>query len=90
MFKIIFDQLHQCSQEFQMEADLPGSTYNFPSLVASTDMRPDLVMWSNAKQVVIPVELTICFETNFINVSLKQKSTRIYSRPVQLMDTQLA
>ena len=35
-------------------------------------MRPDLVMWSNAKQVVILVELTICFETNFVDASLRK------------------
>ena len=73
VLKMIFDQLqHQCSQEFKIAADLPGSTYSFPSSVSSTDMRPDLVMWSNAKQVVILVELTVCFETNFIDASLRK------------------
>ena len=73
VLKMIFDQLqHQCSQEFQIAADLPGSTYSFPSSVASTDMHPDLVMWSNAKQVVILVELTVCFETIFVDASLSK------------------
>ena len=73
VLKMIFGQLrHQCSQDFQIAADLPGSTYSFPPSVASTDMRPDLVMWSNAKQVVILVELTICFETNFVDASLRK------------------
>ena len=42
VLKMIFYQLqHQCPQEFQIVADLPGSTYTFPPSVASTDMRPD-------------------------------------------------
>ena len=78
MLKIIFDQLqHQCAQEFQIAADLPGSTYSFPSFVASTDMHPDIVMWSNAKQVMILVELTVCFETNLVDASLR-KAKSIY------------
>ena len=35
-------------------------------------MHPDLVMWSNAKQVVILVELTVCFETNFVDASVRK------------------
>ena len=48
-----------------------GSTsiYNFTSSIASTDLCPDLVVWSSTKRVVIPVELTVSFETNFIDPS---------------------
>ena len=35
-------------------------------------MHPDQVMWSNTKQVVILVELTVCFETNFVDASARK------------------
>ena len=74
MFKIIFDQLQQrCAQERQIRADLSGSTYGFPLSVASTDMCSNLVMKINSEQVVIlVVELTVCFETNFVDASLRK------------------
>ena len=43
-----------------MSADLPGEHYCFPQDVATTDSRPDIVIWSD--QSIIIVELTIPFE----------------------------
>ena len=44
----------------QVTADLPGEHYCFPQDVATTDSRPDIVIWS--EQSIILVELTIPFE----------------------------
>ena len=51
---------------YHLIADLPEyPTYIFPPHIASTDLRPDLVIWNDVKQEVWLIELTICFETNF-------------------------
>ena len=44
---------------YQMTTDI-GSEYIFPSHIASTDLRSDIVMWSDHKRTVILMELTIC------------------------------
>ena len=49
---------------YQMTIDI-DSSYHFPRHIAATDLRPDIVMWSDAKKEVIFTELTVCYETNF-------------------------
>ena len=44
----------------QVTADLPGEHYCFPQDVATTDSRPDIVIWSD--QSIILLELTIPIE----------------------------
>ena len=60
----------------QQCTELPGATctctYSFPASVVPTDLRPDLVAWSDWQRVVVPVELTICFETNFVDAGLRK------------------
>ena len=55
-------------------ADLPNITYAFPPNVASTDLRPDIIMWSDSQQFVVLAELTVCFETNFEDASQRKRS----------------
>ena len=45
-----------------MIVDLPGHVYSFPQIIALTDQRPDIIMWSPTSIVLI--ELTVPFETN--------------------------
>lgn len=45
-------------------ADL-SEQYQFPPSLALSDLRPDLVAYSNLTKSVIIVELTVCYETNF-------------------------
>ena len=54
-------------------ADLPGAGYSFPSSVALTDERPDIVMWDSSK--VHLVELTVPFETGLEDAS-QHKATK--------------
>ena len=49
---------------YRLTADL-SDTYNFPSHITPTNLRPDLVLWSDMKKRLYIVELTICFETSF-------------------------
>ena len=57
LFKFISSHLQP---GHQVTADLPGEHYCFPQDVATTDSRPDIVIWSD--QSIILVELTIPFE----------------------------
>ena len=41
------------------------SSYHFSKHIAATDLRPDIVMWSDAKKEIIFAELRVCYETNF-------------------------
>ena len=37
----------------------------FPTCITTTDLRPDIVLWSPIQKSAILVELTLCYETNF-------------------------
>ena len=39
--------------------------YTFPTHIAHTDLRPDLVLWNTDKRTVCLVELTICYKTRY-------------------------
>ena len=56
----------------QITADLPGQ-YNFPQDIATTDQRPDIVIWSAT--TIHLVELTVPFETN-ISIAAERKVQR--------------
>ena len=42
-----------------------GDQYQFPPSLVLSDLRPDLVAYSNLTKSVTMVELTVCYETNF-------------------------
>ena len=51
-------------ESYKVTADLPRyQPYMFPLHIATTDQRPDIVVWSDTVQEVI--ELTVCFETRY-------------------------
>ena len=68
----------------QVTADLPGEHYCFPQDVATTDSRPDIVIWSD--QSIILVELTIPFEPGMdATAERKQaKYANLLHAPIQL------
>ena len=56
----------QVPDDVTVLTDLPnGDQYQFPSSLTLTDLRPDLVAYSNLTKLVTMVELTVCYETNF-------------------------
>ena len=58
---------------FKITSDLPDSSYNFPDhICASDDLRPDIVIWSDVSRQVWLVELTVCFETNAVDASIRK------------------
>jgi len=52
--------------------DLPDVPYNFPSVITPTDLRPDIVIWSQTLQSATLVELTVCYETNYVQAQTRK------------------
>ena len=47
--------------------------YQFPSCLANSDLRPDLVIFSSLTKSATILELTVCFETNFSEAHLRKE-----------------
>ena len=56
----------------RMSSDL--SEYLFPQHIAATTLRPDIVLWDDAKKRLFLIELTICFETSFVEAAQRKTS----------------
>ena len=56
---------------FQLTVDL-DDTYEFPTHITPTSLRPDLVMWTDSHKVLYLVELTACFESGFEEVAARK------------------
>ena len=52
-------------------ADLPGQAYCFPVHIATTDERPDIVIWMDYQCTL--VELTVPFEDNFADAECRKR-----------------
>ena len=51
--------------DYTIVSDLAGAdTYTFPPILAATDLRPDIVVFSEVKQHATIIELTVPFESN--------------------------
>ena len=59
-------------ESFEMSADLPDLPYNFPLMITPTDLRPDIVLWSQTLQSATLVELTVCYETNYVQAQTRK------------------
>ena len=49
-----------------------GEGCQFPCCIVSTDLRPDIVWWDFSNKSVCFTELTVCFETNFVNAAVRK------------------
>ena len=52
---------------------LPDHTYTFPCHITPTNLRSDLVLWSDAHKKLFIMELTICYETGFIEAAERKR-----------------
>ena len=59
-------------ESFEMTADLPDLPYNFPLVITPTDLRPDIVLWSQTLQSATLVELTVYYETNYVQAQTRK------------------
>ena len=60
---------------YQLLADIPGASYNFPHHITATTLRPDLGICSDQEMALHLVELTICYETGFVEAE-RRKTAR--------------
>ena len=62
----VIDQFvrENCPPDVEAITDLAAYDYTFPTCIAPTDLRPDVVLWSPTQKSAI-LELTVCYETNF-------------------------
>ena len=64
VLKVIFNFLQTyLPPNHSIVADLGQTPYTFPPHIAS---RPDIVIWNDQDRTVVLLELTVCFETNFV------------------------
>ena len=63
---------HQSAADYQMVADFDSDTHTFPIHICSTTKRPDIVMRNEKTKTVYLVELTVCFDENFADASMKK------------------
>ena len=66
---------------YQLVADLPEDQYHFPSHITPTDLRPDIVLWSDSQRTLNIIELTVCYETGFEEAA--DRKTRRYGDLVE-------
>ena len=66
-------------------ADL-SEQYHFPTSLACSDLRPDLVVYSQQTKAAIIVELTVCYETNF-EEARSRKEGKYYSELVEEVES---
>ena len=79
ILKVIVESLkNRCHPDYKITVDLPHTNYNFPSTAASTDLRPDLAVWSDSERVLVLAELTVCFEKT-LKMPLRGRSTSIWT-----------
>ena len=60
---------------YQLLADVPGTSYNFTHHIVATTLRPDRVIWSDKEKALHIVELTIYYETGFVEAE-RRKTAR--------------
>ena len=58
--------------DYHVTADLPTEEYRPPHHLCPTNLRPDLVIWNDAKRTVMLIELTCPFEENFVDAAVRK------------------
>ena len=67
----------ELDNDYSMIADLgPNQNYLFPTDLATTDLRPDIVVFSQLRREVAILELTICCEQAY--TSARERKTSAY------------
>ena len=59
---------------FFLTSDLPSTSYTFPHHITPTNLRPDLVWWSDQQKELWLFELTISFETHMAEARSRKRA----------------
>ena len=65
---------HLSTTDYQMVADLDSDTYTFPTHICPTTERPDIVIGNEKTKTVYLIELTVCFDENFADASMRKQA----------------
>lgn len=60
--------------DYKMIADLPNRTYIFPSEVAVTNLRPDIIVWKDDSREAWLLELSVVFEPSCEDTRLRKEN----------------
>ena len=84
------------ANDWEMQSDL-GPTLRFPREIASTNLRPDIVLWSKQYRQVVWVELTVSWETRLqesherkrakyqpLADEVREKGWKVWNLPVEV------
>ena len=74
---LVLEKITSCISSFlqpseKMTSDL--SAYNFPHHITPTTLRPDVVVWDDARKKLLLIELTVCFETMFEDAAQRKQA----------------
>ena len=50
------------------------SAYNFPYYITQTTLRPDAVVWDDTRKKLLLIELMVCFETMFEDLTQRKQA----------------
>ena len=75
ILEIIYLFLKQYQPEgARITVDLPEYQYSFPQHIVTTDTRPDIVIWDDTSKAIHLVELTVPFETGFVEAQERKRT----------------
>ena len=60
--------------QFSFTIDSPSDSYNFPHHIVPTNLRPDIVWWSDEKRELWLFELTVSYETKVEDARSRKKT----------------
>ena len=74
--QFVHGHLRSCDwgKDYNMTVDLPTKEYRPPHHLCPTDLKPDLVIWNDAKHSVFLIELTCPFEENFVDAAIRKEA----------------
>ena len=62
------------ANDWKMQIDLNDNKLVFPPIICSTNLRPDIVLWSPLSRTVILLELTCCAEEGTENAHVRKEA----------------
>ena len=62
------------SPQFSFTIDSPSVSYSFPHHIVPTNLRPDIVWWSDEKRELSLLELTVSYETKVDDARSRKKA----------------
>ena len=68
-----------------MTVDLSDG-YSFPTHIAATDLRPDIVWWNDDQKTITMVELMVCFKTSY-EAAIMATEDRYHNLIVKMLKT---